>query len=148
EYFDIERVEVLRGPQGTLYGRNATGGVVNLISAQPGWRFEGRLKAEVGNYDARRLSAMLNVPFGETFAIRLAAAGTERNGYGYNALTDTDVDGRALWSTRFSAAWEPLDRLRANLVWEHFEEDDNRARTSKQLCHRDEGPAAIGDVDF
>src|SRR3546814_11427385 len=59
----MERVEVLRGPQGTLYGRNATGGVVNLITAKPDFGgFEGNIKGEVGNYNSRRLLAMLNVP--------------------------------------------------------------------------------------
>src|SRR3546814_3647135 len=56
EFFDLERVEVLRGPQGTLYGRNATGGVVNLISAKPDLGgFSGNIKGEVGNYNSRRM---------------------------------------------------------------------------------------------
>src|SRR3546814_16946902 len=73
----MERVEVLRGPQGTLYGRNATGGVVNLITAQPDFGgFEGSIKGEVGNYNSRRLLAMLNVPLvDDVLAVRVAEIG-------------------------------------------------------------------------
>ena len=143
EYFDIERVEVLRGPQGTLYGRNATGGVVNVITAKPTDNFEGQLKAEVGNYDTRRLSGFVNVPLGDTFAMRIAGASTQRNGFDHNTITGNDVNGRDLWSGRVSLQWKPVDRFRANFVWEHFNENDNRSRTGKQLCTRDPGPSSI-----
>jgi iron complex outermembrane receptor protein len=78
EFFDMERVEVLRGPQGTLYGRNATGGVVNLITAKPDFGgFEGNIKGEVGNYNSRRLLAMLNVPLvDDVLAVRVAGSMT------------------------------------------------------------------------
>ncbi|MEO1037963.1 MAG: TonB-dependent receptor [Pseudomonadota bacterium] len=149
EYLDVSRVEVLRGPQGTLYGRNATGGVVNMIpniaSADEG--FNGFLEGEVGNFDTRRLSAMVNLPITDTFAVRLAGAATQRDGFDFNTITDRRVNDRDLWSTRFSASWEPTDRFRASLVWEHFEEDDNRSRTGKQLCTPDPGPARVGAVD-
>ncbi|HYG25949.1 MAG TPA: TonB-dependent receptor plug domain-containing protein [Caulobacteraceae bacterium] len=157
EYFDVERVEVLRGPQGTLYGRNATSGVINVISAKPRlMEFEADAKFEVGNYNARRARGMINIPIGETLAVRLAGAVTKRDGYGTNlAATDPnvindvreDVDGRDLWSTRLTVGWEPIPTIRVNAMWERFEEDDQRVRTSKQLCHHDAGPSTIGSVD-
>lgn len=65
-YFDVERVEVLRGPQGTLYDRNATGGVVNMITNKPKLcKFEAWAKGEVGNYESNRVSGMINVPLGD-----------------------------------------------------------------------------------
>ena len=148
EYFDVERVEVLRGPQGTLYGRNATSGVINVISAKPDLGdFEASAKAEIGNYDARRLVGMVNIPIVEDMlAVRLAAAGTQRSGFDYNETTGNNVNGRELWSGRVTVGFEPLPALRANLLWEHFEEDDNRSRTSKQLCHRDDGKTVIGNT--
>ena len=147
EYLDVERVEVLRGPQGTLYGRNATAGVINVISAKPKLgEFLGDFKLEAGNYNSKRARGMVNIPLGDTLAVRLAAAATLRDGYTYNSRTDNDVDGRDLWTGRLSIGWEPNDRFRANALWEHFEEDDSRLRTGKQLCHRDPGPEEIGST--
>jgi iron complex outermembrane recepter protein len=144
EYFDVERVEVLRGPQGTLYGRNATAGVVNMIPnlADPD-AFEADVKAEVGNYDTTRVNAMVNVPLSDAFAFRVATQYTKRDGYDHNTVTGKDVNDRDLLSTRVSATFMPSDRFTASLAWEHFQEDDARSRTGKQLCHRDPGPATI-----
>lgn len=144
EYFDVDRVEVLRGPQGTLYGRNATAGVVNMIPNLPNFDgFESWIKGELGNYDSRRFSGMINVPISEQLAFRAAGAWTDRSGYDYNEVTRKDVNGRDLWSGRLSLAWKPSERVNANIVWEHFDEDDDRSRTGKQLCHRDPGPESV-----
>ena len=146
EFFDMARVEVLRGPQGTLYGRNATGGVVNILPAMPKYKFEGEIKGEVGNYDTTRLSGMINIPLGDTLAFRASGAWTKRDGFDYNTFTQKRVNGRDLWSTRAILAWEPSDNFRANVIWQHFEEDDDRARTGKQLCTRDPGPDTINGI--
>ncbi|HKY91901.1 MAG TPA: TonB-dependent receptor [Nevskiaceae bacterium] len=73
DLYDLERVEVLKGPQGTLYGRNSTAGAINVLTARPGPDFEARLKAGYGNYETTTLEGMLNLPAGETFAVRFAA---------------------------------------------------------------------------
>lgn len=145
EYFDVERVEVLRGPQGTLYGRNATAGVVNMIPnlADPD-AFEANVKGEVGNYESRRVNAMINVPLSDSFAFRVATQYTQRDGYDKNTVTGKNVNDRDLLSVRTSLAWKPSDVFNASLVWEHFQEDDMRSRTGKQLCHRDPGIGAPG----
>lgn len=149
EYFDVARVEMLRGPQGTLYGRNATGGVVNMIPniAEPG-DFGADLKLETGNYKSMRANGMINIPLGDMLAVRAAGAWTSRDGYDFNTVTNKRVNGRDLWSTRLSAAWEPSDRFRANAIWEHFYENDDRSRTGKQLCTTDPGPTSIGAKDI
>ncbi|HEX6858854.1 MAG TPA: TonB-dependent receptor [Caulobacteraceae bacterium] len=148
EYFDVERVEVLRGPQGTLYGRNATAGVINVISAKPDMNdFDGWVKGEVGNYHSKRASAMVNVPLvDDKLAIRFAGSLTDRQGYDYNEVTKNAVNGRDLWSARVTVGFNPTDNIRSNLIWERFNEDDNRSRTGKQLCHRDAGPTEVGGV--
>ncbi len=138
EFYDLQRVEVLRGPQGTLYGRNATAGVVNIISAKPKFYPEAKLSGDIGNYSSSRIEGMVNIPLVEdTVALRLAGAWTKRDGYAFNAIKGKPIDGRDLWSTRLSLRFTPSDRLEANLIWEHFEEDDDRLRSGKQLCNKD-----------
>ncbi|TFW15138.1 TonB-dependent receptor [Brevundimonas intermedia] len=146
EYLDVARVEVLRGPQGTLYGRNATGGVVNMFPELPSFDSEAFVTGELGNYDTKRAQAMVNIPLGDTFAVRGAFALTKRDGFDYNSFNDTHVNDRDLFTTRLSARWEPTARFRANAIWEHFEEDDNRSRTGKQLCTTDPGPTQVGSA--
>ena len=146
EYLDVDRVEVLRGPQGTLYGRNATGGVVNMFPNLPIFQSEGFVTGELGNYDTKRAQAMANIPLSDTFALRGAFAFTKRDGFDYNSFNDTHVNDRDLFTTRLSARWEPTARFRANAIWEHFEEDDNRSRTGKQLCTTDPGPTQVGSA--
>jgi outer membrane receptor protein involved in Fe transport len=144
EYLDVNRVEVLRGPQGTLYGRNATAGVVNMFPNLPGPDFESMARVELGNHGSVRAQGMVNLPLTDTFFVRGALSLTQRDGFDHNSFTGRRVNDRDMWSGRFSALWEPNDRFNVNLIWEHFEEDDRRARTGKQLCTRDPGPATVG----
>ncbi|MGE5501736.1 MAG: TonB-dependent receptor domain-containing protein [Ignavibacteriales bacterium] len=148
EFYDLQRVEVLRGPQGTLYGRNATAGAVNIISAKPKFTYEAKLSADVGNYNSNRLEGMINVPLVEDkVALRIAGAWTKRDGYDTNQLTGNRIDGRDLWSTRLSLRLEPADNIHANLIWEHFQENDDRLRSGKQLCHT-HNQASIGSLQL
>jgi iron complex outermembrane receptor protein len=147
EFYDVSQVEVLRGPQGTLYGRNATAGVVNLNSAKPTDQFEAMASLEVGNYGERRPEGMINIPIvDDRLDVRIAGEWTKRQGYSFNALTDSRIDGRDLWSGRVSIGWKPFEKVQANLVWEHFSEDDDRMRTAKQLCKTDPGPSEIDGI--
>ncbi|TRO89092.1 TonB-dependent receptor [Glycocaulis profundi] len=144
EYVDVQRLEVLRGPQGTLYGRNATAGVVNMLPNLPDLSgFYGDVQVETGNYDARRARGHVNIPLSEQFAIRAAGAWTQRDGYDYNLVTDNRVNGRDMWSARLSALWQPTERLRVSAIYERFEEDSDRSRTGKQLCTRGAAPETI-----
>ena len=145
EFYDLQRIEVLRGPQGTLYGRNATAGVVNIISNKPTFGFESMLSGDVANYKSTRLEGMINMPLVEDkVALRLAGAWTKRNGYVTNEITGNPIDGRDLWSTRLSLRFAPTDRLDVNLIWEHFEEDDDRLRSGKQVCKTHEVTEVAG----
>ena len=113
EFYDVERVETLRGPQGTLYGRNATGGVVNIITAKPVLEeYQGDAQLTIGNYNTLKDKGMLNLPLGERAALRLAVSYLSRDGYVENLTTGSDVDDRDLFSVRASLAFEPTDRFR------------------------------------
>ena len=138
EYYDIEALEILRGPQGTLFGRNSTGGSVNMrIKPANSDAFEAHLETEFGNFDHRKFKGAVNVPLGDTFAMRIAGIFLEREGYSENIFTGNDIDGRDQWSTRISFNWQPSDNTDINLVTSLMEEDSTRTRSQKQLCHTD-----------
>jgi len=144
EFYDVSQVEVLRGPQGTLYGRNATAGVVNVISARPTDRYEAMGSVDVGNYNNRRLEGMLNVPvLDEKIDLRVAGEWTKRDGYAYNDISQHSTDGRDLYSARVSLLVHPIGQLTATAIWEHFQENDDRSRSTKQLCNRSNAPAVV-----
>jgi iron complex outermembrane receptor protein len=147
EFYDLGDLEVLRGPQGTLYGRNATAGVVNIKSALPTDQYEAMLSADMGNYNNRRLEGMLNLPIvGDTLDLRIAGEWTKRDGYTTDTTTDTPVDGRDLWSGRATLGWKPASNVQTYLVWEHFSEDDDRLRSGKQLCEQAPAPTSVDGV--
>ena len=142
EYFDVQSVEVLRGPQGTLFGRNATGGAVNMITApaEVGVTL-GNVEAQYGEYDHSKLVGHVNLPVGEDFAIRLAGLMLERDGYTENRFTGNDVDGRDQFALRASFTWLPTDATTISLMGSYFEEDSNRSRSTKTMCLND--PSAL-----
>jgi outer membrane receptor protein involved in Fe transport len=148
EFYDVSQLEVLRGPQGTLYGRNATAGVVNMVSAKPSDQFEAMASADIGNYENRRFEGMVNLPIvDDRFDLRVAGEWTKRDGYTYDTSLDQSVDGRDLWSGRATLGLKPTEKLQAYLVWEHFSEDDDRVRSAKQLCKKDLGPTSVDGLD-
>ena len=106
-FFDVDRIEVLRGPQGTLYGRNTAGGAINIISKKPGQEFEGEVNLEIGNESYSVIQGMLNIPLGDSFAWRMSVSQINRGplqkndaGPGIDELDDTTFDTtlRANWS--------------------------------------------------
>ncbi|MDR3511305.1 MAG: TonB-dependent receptor [Caulobacteraceae bacterium] len=145
DFYDTQRVEVLRGPQGTLYGRNATGGAVNIITNKPTDTFGGSITGEYGNYNERKAYGYINLPLGDMFAVRIAGYGLRTDGFGYNTYTHDHVDSRNLGSGRITLSFKPNDRFDAYLLYEHFGENDSRNRVGKQLCTTDNGPATVGN---
>lgn len=101
--YDLDRVEVLKGPQGTLYGRNASGGAINFLTARPRLgQISGFAEGEVGNYDLWRATAALNLPIGKTAALRASGQITRRDGYLSNGYDDDHSGG-----ARVHLLWEP-----------------------------------------
>lgn len=106
-FYDIARVEVLKGPQGTLYGRNSSGGAINLITNSPSLDGDkGTLNAEVGNYGLVHVDGAINVPLSDTFAVRGAFNVVTRNGYLSDGTDDDQEHG-----VRLKALWKPDDDL-------------------------------------
>lgn len=138
EYFDLERVEVLRGPQGTLFGRNATSGVVNVVTAKPQLgEFGAALEGEYGNFNSVKVKGMVNIPLGDTLGVRVAGFYLNRDGYTTNLFDNSSIDGRDMYAVRGSVKWEPTPDTTLNLMAYYFREDDDRARIQKQLCQED-----------
>ncbi|WP_120716429.1 TonB-dependent receptor [Tsuneonella amylolytica] len=138
EYFDLERIEVLRGPQGTLYGRNATSGVVNIITAKPDLSgFHAAGEAEYGNFNSIKAKGMVNLPLGNTMGVRLAGFYLNRDGYTLNTFDGSRIDDRDMYAVRGSFRWEPTPDTTIDLMGYYFRENDNRLRIQKQLCQRD-----------
>ncbi|MGQ9427468.1 TonB-dependent receptor [Gilvimarinus sp. F26214L] len=147
EAFDVERVEILRGPQGTLYGRNATGGVINYITAKPQFdTVSATVSTEFASYDSKKVRGMVNIPLGEDYAFRLAANWLNRDGYTENVTTGNDIDDRDLWSARATFAFQPTDWLDGWVLYEKFEENDSRSAGARSLCISDPGPTQVGDT--
>ena len=123
--FDIERVEVLKGPQGTLYGRNTTGGAINIISRKADHEgTHGYLRASYGNKNFTQISGALNIPFSDTAAARIAAQKTDQDGWGESRFTGADLYDQDEIFLRGSLVWDPSDRVNIQLQADYMDLDE------------------------
>lgn len=120
--FDVERIEVLKGPQGTLYGRNSTGGSVNIVNRPPAEVFGAGIEAAHGSFDTTRLDAHLNVPFAAS-ALRLAAAAADGDGVIRNTVDDRRFAEDDYAAVRASLRLRPSQRVTVDLMGQHVEDD-------------------------
>ncbi|MFW6092910.1 MAG: TonB-dependent receptor [Pseudomonadota bacterium] len=126
--FDLERVEVLKGPQGTLYGRNTTGGAINLITRKPdyaGWH--GYVEGAAGNESYTQFSGAVNVPMGNTAAARLAVQKTDQDGWGESTTTGNELYDQDELFVRGSFMADPTDRLNILLQADYLDVDEGGA---------------------
>jgi iron complex outermembrane receptor protein len=112
---DIERVEVLRGPQGTLFGKNSTGGVVHIITRDPTEEFSGEVMGSVWSGEEYRAGFTVSGPLSNTLGFRLTASGSDMDGYTRNFYDGDYLNGREEWSVRGKLRWDPTDTL--TLKW-------------------------------
>jgi len=150
-FFDLERVEVLKGPQGTLYGRNAANGVINLITARPTSEFGGNYNVEVGNFGAIRTNAVVNMPFSDNLRARLAVMSNKRDGMVTNLVNGNEFDDRNDMAFRLSLDYDMSDRTQIQFTYSEQESDDNRYQEEVSFCQQDPfygcNPYARGDMN-
>jgi outer membrane receptor protein involved in Fe transport len=128
-YLDLNRIEVLRGPQGTLYGRNTFAGAINIVSNQPQFnKSEGNLEGELGSYNEKRVAGVINIPVSDTFALRLSGMGDVRDGYVKNTYyqdRNHDLENQNVYAVRISARWKPTEKFDATLRYTYSAQDTN-----------------------
>jgi len=137
EYFDIERVEVLRGPQGTLYGRNTTAGVINVHTKRPHDEWGGYFSVQAGDYESFRANGAVNIPISDKLRQRFSGLYLTRDGYNKNIYSGDRIDGRDSYEVRSSTSFDFTDDLTADLVVSYLREDSDRADRTKGTCTKD-----------
>ncbi|MES2498018.1 MAG: TonB-dependent receptor [Pseudomonadota bacterium] len=125
DIFDIDRVEVLRGPQGTLYGRNTIGGAIKYVTRRLGNEFEAKIRGSYGSYNQREVVASVTVPLTDTFSIGGAIAYYKRDGFGKNLFTGAEHYNKDVLAGRVSAEWTPSDRLSIRVAADQTRDNSN-----------------------
>lgn len=121
---DVDRVEVLRGPQGTLFGRNAIGGAVQYVTVAPNTeKFEGFVKGSFGEWGNQEISAALNIPMGDTLALRIAGLQRENDGWVRDESRGADLGDAESTALRLRLRWQPNDALTADIKYEKTEQE-------------------------
>ena len=120
---DIERVEVLKGPQGTLFGRNTAAGAISIVTNKPSDQFEGMVDFKTGNYNKEEGTIVLNVPITDTLAVRVDGIVNRRDGYTHNSFDGQDLNDENNNSTRVALRWRPDANTDVILSWDHDNTD-------------------------
>ena len=124
ELGEIDRVEVLRGPQGTLFGRNASAGLINIITKAPQFTPEAYGEVTLGNYDLRRIAAGLTGPLSDTVAARIDGVYVKRDGFYNDPANDTTVNNRDRWFLRGQVLFQPTDQLSVRIIGDYTHRDE------------------------
>ena len=125
DLYDLDRIEVLRGPQGTLYGKNVAGGAINYFTKKPQQEFEAKAGVTVGDYDYYRLGGYVNGPLTDTLAGKFTASVRERNGYAKNITTGQDLEDLSSQSFRAQLLFTPTDRVDVLLGVDYTDSSSN-----------------------
>ena len=123
DLLDLERVEVLRGPQGTLYGKNTIGGALKFVTRRPGKTFRANGSLTVGNHDALELKAAVSGPISETVSAGVAVLRSKRDGFVEDEVLDRDYNDKDTFGVRGALAFTPYSNLRIDLTADYSKDD-------------------------
>ena len=118
---DIQRVEVLRGPQSTLFGKNASAGVISIVTKKPEFEFGGMVEASYGNYDAKVVKGFLTGPISDSIAFSAGAGWNNRDGYLTNGVNGEDINDRNRWFTRGQLLFDNGGAFEARIIADYDE---------------------------
>ena len=126
ELGDLERIEVLRGPQGTLFGRNTSSGLINIVTRQPDFSgINGRVEATFGNYDNRRVAGAINLPLGDDLALRVEGSSELRDGFYSDANSNESLDNIDRQFVRAKLLWQPSENVTWNFSADYTTRKEN-----------------------
>ena len=128
DFIDLERIEVLRGPQGTLFGQNSTGGTINVISQKPSFdETKGKIDLAIGNYGLTKFRGAVNIPLSDKVATRMSVVSTDRNGFSKNILNNQDLDDASHTSLRSDWFFDISDTTSLRVFGQFFDANNNGA---------------------
>ena len=128
DFIDLERIEVLRGPQGTLFGQNSTGGTINVISQKPSFdETKGKIDLAIGNYGLTKFRGAVNIPLSDKVATRMSVVSTDRNGFSKNILNNQDLDDANHTSLRSDWFFDISDTTSLRVFGQFFDANNNGA---------------------
>ena len=128
DFIDLERIEVLRGPQGTLFGQNSTGGTINVISQKPSFdETKGKIDLAIGNYGLTKFRGAVNIPLSDKVATRMSVVSTDRDGFSKNILNNQDLDDANHTSLRSDWFFDISDTTSLRVFGQFFDANNNGA---------------------
>jgi iron complex outermembrane receptor protein len=137
DFFDLQNIQVLKGPQGTLFGRNTTGGAVLLVPNKPTGKYEGYIEGSLGDFGLKRIQAVVNIPATDTLRLRFGVDRETRDGYTHNisGIGPTDFNNIDYTAARASVTWDITPELQNYSVFSYTNSTTHGAEAQMYLCN-------------
>ena len=143
---DIEHIEVLRGPKTTLFGKNASAGLLNVVTKSPTEEFESFIDTTLTDDNELKVSGVVSGPLTQALGFRVAAYHRDYDGWAQNLFTGEDINGSEEHGVRGKLAWQPTDTLDVLLVSHHYKSDDNCCSFAAASCPASSAANFLSDV--